>query len=132
MVPGHEIVGKVAEVGRPRSRSGAPAISSASAASSIPAASARPAEAGEEQYCEVTFDLQRNRARREDPTYGGYSHADHRQRGLRPPHPEGFPLDAAAPLLCAGITTYSPLRHLGVRSGHRSRSSGSAVSATWA
>uniref|UniRef100_UPI002B413EB1 zinc-binding dehydrogenase n=1 Tax=Pseudomonas aeruginosa TaxID=287 RepID=UPI002B413EB1 len=28
-------------------------------------------------------------------------------------------LDAAAPLLCAGITTYSPLHHFGVKPGHR-------------
>ncbi len=28
--------------------------------------------------------------------------------------PKSLPLDAAAPLLCAGITTYSPLRHFGL------------------
>ncbi len=33
--------------------------------------------------------------------------------------PEGIPLDAAAPLLCAGITTYSPLRHWGAGPGTR-------------
>ncbi len=31
--------------------------------------------------------------------------------------PENLPLDAAAPLLCAGITTYSPLKHFGVKPG---------------
>jgi uncharacterized zinc-type alcohol dehydrogenase-like protein len=33
--------------------------------------------------------------------------------------PAALPLDRAAPLLCAGITTYSPLRRFGVRAGHR-------------
>jgi len=33
--------------------------------------------------------------------------------------PEGIPLDGAAPLLCAGITTYSPLRHWNVGKGHK-------------
>ena len=39
---------------------------------------------------------------------------------------------AAAPLLCAGITTYSPLRHWNAGPGRRSASSVSAASATWA
>ncbi|KAI7733867.1 hypothetical protein M8C21_003391 [Ambrosia artemisiifolia] len=47
-------------------------------------------------------------------TYGGYS--DHMVTDehfvLR--WPENLPLDAGAPLLCAGITTYSPLRHFGL------------------
>ena len=33
--------------------------------------------------------------------------------------PDGIPLDTAAPLLCAGITTYSPLRHWGAGPGKR-------------
>jgi uncharacterized zinc-type alcohol dehydrogenase-like protein len=46
-----------------------------------------------------------------NPTYGGYS-----DRIVVDEHfvlriPDSLPLDAAAPLLCAGITTYSPLRH---------------------
>ena len=46
--------------------------------------------------------------------------------------PDGIPLDRAAPLLCAGITTYSPLRHCGVKAGDKVASSASAASATWA
>ena len=47
--------------------------------------------------------------------------------------PDAIPLDAAAPLLCAGITLYSPLRHWNAGPGQaRSRSSASAGSATWA
>jgi uncharacterized zinc-type alcohol dehydrogenase-like protein len=33
--------------------------------------------------------------------------------------PSGIPLDRAAPLLCAGITTYSPMRHYGVKAGDK-------------
>lgn len=45
------------------------------------------------------------------PTYGGYS--DHMvvKEGYVLSIPDALPLDAAAPLLCAGITLYSPLRH---------------------
>jgi uncharacterized zinc-type alcohol dehydrogenase-like protein len=45
------------------------------------------------------------------PTYGGYS--DHMvvKEGYVLSIPDNLPLDAAAPLLCAGITLYSPLRH---------------------
>ena len=47
--------------------------------------------------------------------------------------PKNLDLAATAPLLCAGITTYSPLRHWKVgRRPTRSASSASAVSATWA
>ena len=46
--------------------------------------------------------------------------------------PEGLELDVAAPLLCAGITLYSPLRHWGAVRARRSRSSGWAGSGTWA
>ena len=44
-----------------------------------------------------------------------------RRRGLRAAHPDGLRLDGAAPLLCAGITTYSPLRHWNAGPGDRGR-----------
>src|SRR5271166_2998414 len=45
------------------------------------------------------------------PTQGGYSGAIVVDENYVLRIPETLPLDAAAPLLCAGITTYSPLRH---------------------
>jgi uncharacterized zinc-type alcohol dehydrogenase-like protein len=45
------------------------------------------------------------------PTYGGYSDHIVVKEGYVLSIPENLPLDAAAPLLCAGITLYSPLRH---------------------
>ncbi|MEJ1120949.1 MULTISPECIES: alcohol dehydrogenase catalytic domain-containing protein [Phyllobacterium] len=45
------------------------------------------------------------------PTYGGYSDSIVVKEGYVLSFPENLPLDAAAPLLCAGITLYSPLHH---------------------
>ncbi|MDO9418761.1 NAD(P)-dependent alcohol dehydrogenase [Pararhizobium sp.] len=45
------------------------------------------------------------------PTYGGYSDSIVVKEGYVLSIPGNLPLDAAAPLLCAGITLYSPLRH---------------------
>jgi uncharacterized zinc-type alcohol dehydrogenase-like protein len=45
------------------------------------------------------------------PTYGGYSNSVVVKEGYVLSIPENLPLDAAAPLLCAGITLYSPLHH---------------------
>ena len=75
---------------------------------------------GLEQYCSVktvwTYNARDNNG---DPTYGGYS--DHivvdESYVLR--MPPNLPLDACAPLLCAGITLYSPLRHWNVGPGKK-------------
>jgi uncharacterized zinc-type alcohol dehydrogenase-like protein len=45
------------------------------------------------------------------PTHGGYSDSIVVKEGYVLSIPDNLPLDAAAPLLCAGITLYSPLRH---------------------
>lgn len=47
-------------------------------------------------------------------TYGGYSDFMVTGEGFVIRIPDNIPLDGAAPLLCAGITTYSPLRHYGL------------------
>lgn len=48
------------------------------------------------------------------PTYGGYSDNVVVDEHFVVQIPENMPLDAVAPLLCAGITTYSPLRYFGL------------------
>ena len=53
------------------------------------------------------------------PTYGGYSTRIVVDQDYVLRIPDGMPLDAAAPLLCAGITTYSPLRHFGAKPGDK-------------
>lgn len=74
-----------------------------------------------EQYCEGGMSATYNSTEQDKktPTYGGYS--DHivvdENYVLR--IPDNLPLDAAAPLLCAGITLYSPLRHWKVGPGKK-------------
>nr|WP_304956522.1 hypothetical protein [Waterburya agarophytonicola] len=50
-------------------------------------------------------------------TYGGYSKMIVCDRNFVLRVPENLDLAGAAPLLCAGITTYSPLKHWGVKAG---------------
>jgi cinnamyl-alcohol dehydrogenase len=51
---------------------------------------------------------------RDGTTYGGYSDSMVVDEHFVVHIPDGLPLDAAAPLLCAGITVYSPLRYFGL------------------
>ena len=53
------------------------------------------------------------------PTYGGYSNHIVVDEQYTLKVSDKLPLEGVAPLLCAGITTYSPLRHVGVGKGHR-------------
>jgi uncharacterized zinc-type alcohol dehydrogenase-like protein len=112
MVPGHEIAGLVAQVGTAvtRHRVGDPVGVGCFVDSCRTCPECR---AGEEQYCEQSPTFTYNGLERDGvtPTYGGYSEriVVHEDFVLRVP--ASLPLDAAAPLLCAGITTYSPLRH---------------------
>ncbi|GAA5082623.1 NAD(P)-dependent alcohol dehydrogenase [Lysobacter panacisoli] len=127
MVPGHEIVGRIARVGSQveRFKVGEAVGVGCFVDSCRQCPSCR---AGDEQYCDFGMSGTYNSYERnpEDhrfdktrPTYGGYStcitvDADYVLR-----IPESIPLDRAAPLLCAGITTYSPLKHFGVKAGDR-------------
>jgi len=76
--------------------------------------------AGDDNYCQNGITLTYNGLDKQgQPTYGGYS--DHivvdENYVLR--IPENLPLDAASPLLCAGITLYSPLKHWNAGPGKR-------------
>ena len=119
MVPGHEIVGHVAQVGEGVSKFRVgDAVGVGCFVDSC--RQCAPCRAGEEQYCDQGMTGTYNSRERDTgaPTYGGYSSriTVHEDYVLR--IPEGLPLDRAAPLLCAGITTYSPLRQFGVGPGH--------------
>jgi uncharacterized zinc-type alcohol dehydrogenase-like protein len=72
----------------------------------------------EENYCENGV-LWTYGATQKDgtPTYGGYSVQTVTDENYVLKIPDNLPLDKAAPLLCAGITTYSPLRHWKVKPG---------------
>jgi len=120
MVPGHEIIGKVAKVGDHVKRFKAGDLVGVGCMVD----SCRVCEnckQGLEQYClngnSYTYNgLEQDK---KTPTYGGYSNVivTHEDFVLRVS--EKLPLEKVAPLLCAGITTYSPLRHWKVGKGHR-------------
>lgn len=119
MVPGHEIAGTVREVGSAVTRHavgdrvgiGCFVDSCRECANCL---------AGEEQFClEGNVATYNGRAYDGSPTYGGYSTQIVADESYVLRIPDGIPLDAAAPLLCAGITTYSPLRHWGAGPGRR-------------
>ncbi len=67
---------------------------------------------GEDNYCLVGMNATYNgREKDGTPTYGGYSDHIVVDDNYVLNIPDNLPLDAAAPLLCAGITLYSPLKH---------------------
>ncbi len=109
MVPGHEIAGVVSEVGSEVTRF---AVGDRVGVGCM-VDSCRECEncrAGLEQYC-VRGNVGTYNALDHDgePTYGGYSTHIVVDEAYTVRIPDGLALDVAAPLLCAGITTYSPL-----------------------
>ena len=112
MVPGHEIVGRVTAVGR---HVGKLKVGDLAGVGCMVDSCRRcePCEADLEQYClegcTVTYN---GRERGSDRlTFGGYSERIVVEERFVVKVPEGLDLKAVAPLLCAGITTYSPLKH---------------------
>lgn len=120
LVPGHEIVGRVTRVGDDVTgfKSGDLVgvgcfVDSCRRCTSC--------EAGEESYCLNYPTSTYGSVDRHDglPTYGGYSEHIIASEKFVLRIPDGLDPKAAAPLLCAGITTYSPLRHCKVGAGHK-------------
>lgn len=111
MVPGHEIAGIVSEVG--------PGVTKFQVGDRVGVGcmvdSCRECDnckAGLEQYCTGGNVGTYNAIGKDgEPTYGGYSEKVVVDENFVLGIPEGISLDEAAPLLCAGITLYSPLRH---------------------
>ena len=120
LVPGHEIVGRVLGVGRDVTRFKAgDAVGIGCMVDSCQ--HCEPCQQGLEQYCEGGHTLPYGSYDRHDqrPTYGGYSERIVCSDKFVVKVPEGLDLAGAAPLLCAGITTWSPLRHWKVGPGSR-------------
>ena len=92
-----------------------------SAAWWIPAASANSCKAGEEQFCEAgpVFTYNSEDKKHSGTTCGGYAEAIVLDEAFALRVPKSLDLAAAAPLLCAGITTYSPLRRWKVGKGQK-------------
>jgi uncharacterized zinc-type alcohol dehydrogenase-like protein len=119
MVPGHEIAGIVTEVGS--------AVTGFKVGDRVGVGcmvdSCRECEnckAGQEQYCvQGNVPTYNGVGRDGEPTYGGYSQKIVVDENYVVRIPEGLPLDTAAPLLCAGITLYSPLKRFGAGPGKK-------------
>jgi uncharacterized zinc-type alcohol dehydrogenase-like protein len=119
LVPGHEITGTVEAVGPEVGRH---AVGDRVGVGVI-VDSCRTCEScrdGLEQYCEEGFVETYGSVGRDGlVTQGGYSTHIVVDEGFVHRVPDGLGLDVAAPLLCAGITVYSPLRHWGAGPGRR-------------
>jgi uncharacterized zinc-type alcohol dehydrogenase-like protein len=118
MVPGHEIVGVVSAVGSAVTKF---KVGDA-AAVGVMVDSCRECgscKAGEEQYCETTGMVGTYNARDKQGnlTFGGYSNHIVVDEAYALTLPASLDPAAAAPLLCAGITTWSPLKHWKVGPG---------------
>lgn len=118
MVPGHEIVGTVRQVGSAVTRFKVGQL----AAVGCLVDSCRTCDnckAGLEQYCDEGGVGTYNSRERDGktPTYGGYSNTIVVHEDFVLHVSDKLSLPAVAPLLCAGITTYSPLRHWKVGKG---------------
>jgi uncharacterized zinc-type alcohol dehydrogenase-like protein len=120
MVPGHEIVGKVANVGAKVSRFKTGDIVGAGCFVDS-CRTCRSCKEGIEQYCEghVAFTYNGTERDLKTPTHGGYSSQIVVDENYVLKVSSKLDLKAVAPLLCAGITTYSPLRHWKVGKGHK-------------
>jgi uncharacterized zinc-type alcohol dehydrogenase-like protein len=119
-VPGHEIVGRVTRVGTgvTRFKPGDIGAVGCMVDSCRTCSSCR---AGFEQYCLSfpTFTYNGEDRHLGGPTFGGYSTGIVVDEAFVLRVPAGLDLAATAPLLCAGITTYSPLRHWKVGPGQK-------------
>ena len=120
LVPGHEIVGRITKTGSSvtKFKEGDLAGVGCFVDSCRTCASCRE---GEEQYCEEGMTGTYNSYERgtKIPTYGGYSTTITVDENYVLRVSDKLDLRGVAPLLCAGITTYSPLRYLGVGRGHK-------------
>jgi uncharacterized zinc-type alcohol dehydrogenase-like protein len=119
MVPGHEIAGTVRAVGS--------AVTEHAVGDRVgigcfvdSCRECEPCLAGEEQFCRTGMVPTYNgREYSGEETYGGYSTQIVAHENYVLHIPDGIDLDVAAPLLCAGITLYSPLRHWGAGPGSK-------------
>ncbi len=119
MVPGHEIAGVVTSVGSK--------VTKFKAGDHVgigcfvdSCRTCTECKKGEEQYCSVgavfTYASKDKEGR---PTYGGYSDKIVVDENYVLRIPDNLPLDGAAPLLCAGITLFSPLKYWGAGPGKK-------------
>lgn len=119
IVPGHEIVGRVTQVGsavskyKPGDLAGVGCLVDSDG-------TCPNCQAGLEQFCpNLTLTFNSPDKHLGGVTYGGYSDSIVVDERFVVRVPANLDLSGVAPLLCAGITTYSPLRHWGVTQGQK-------------
>lgn len=120
MVPGHEIVGKVVKVGEHVKHFKVGDLAGIGCMVDS-CQTCENCQQDLEQYClegstQTYNDMERDKSM---PTYGGYSNTIVAREEFVLKVSDKLNLAAVAPLLCAGITTYSPLRHWKVGKGHK-------------
>jgi uncharacterized zinc-type alcohol dehydrogenase-like protein len=120
LVPGHEIIGRVITTGKLVKKF---AINDIAGAGYMydSCRSCDNCTAGEEQYCKEGITPIMDGKERDSgaPTYGGYSSCIVIDENYAVKVSPKLQLAAAAPLLCAGITTYSPLKYVKAGPGHK-------------
>ena len=120
MVPGHEIVGKITRIGSEVKKFKIGDL--AGVGCFVDSCRKCPScEEGVEQYCENGNSSTYNSLEQDKKTktFGGYSTQIVVDENYILKISEKLPLSKVAPLLCAGITTYSPLKHWKVGKGHK-------------
>jgi alcohol dehydrogenase (NADP+) len=120
MVPGHEIVGRVTRLGNKVSKLKEGDLAGVGCLVDS-CRTCAPCADGLEQFCEKGAVMTYNGTEmdRKTLTYGGYSTQIVVDESFALRVPAGLDLAGVAPLLCAGITTYSPLRQFGCKTGDR-------------
>ena len=120
MVPGHEIVGKVAAVGNEVTKF---KIGDLAGVGCFVDSCGKCSSCKEnlEQFCEIHTASSYNGLEMDmkTPTYGGYSNKIVTTENFVLKIPANLNLARVAPLLCAGITTYSPLKEFGLKKGDK-------------
>jgi alcohol dehydrogenase (NADP+) len=118
-VPGHEIVGRVTKVGSAVTKF-KPGDLAAVGCMVDSDGNCPQCQAGLEQFCpNTTFTYNSPEKHIRGVTYGGYSDSIVVKEHFVLHVPSNLNLAGVAPLLCAGITTYSPIRHWGVTKGKK-------------
>ena len=118
-VPGHEIVGRVTKVGQGVTKFKAGDLAAVGCLVDSDGDCVE-CKAGLEQFCaQATFTYNAPDKHLGGVTYGGYSDSIVVDQCFVLRVPSNLDLAGAAPLLCAGITTYSPMRHWGVGKGKK-------------
>jgi uncharacterized zinc-type alcohol dehydrogenase-like protein len=119
-VPGHEIVGTVVAAGK-KVRGFKPGDLAGVGCLVDSCGTCKPCRASEEQFCQKHISFTYNSTEQDGttPTQGGYSNHIVVREKFAFRIKKGVPLARVAPLLCAGITTYSPLKRHKIAKGHR-------------